>query len=142
MNKRFVTMDIGAGDDKTVMAFFEQRDGELFLMDMETRERRATMEDGIIELDTERGKEFGFVSSRFKGYLWKEDNVITISFIESVEEGKGHFSELLNNIWAKGYKVRVPTPFARMRMILKKKGFVEKVMLDEDMGEHVEVWEK
>jgi hypothetical protein len=65
MNKRFVTMDIGAGDDKTVMAFFEQRDGELFLMDMETRERRATMEDGIIKPDSERGKENRDLMGRF-----------------------------------------------------------------------------
>jgi hypothetical protein len=98
--------------------------------------------NGMILPDSEIGKQFSFVSSRFKGWLWKKDEFITVSFIESVQEGKGHFSELLNNIWAKGYKIRVPTPFARMLMILKKKGFVEKAILDEDTGDYVEVWEK
>jgi hypothetical protein len=98
--------------------------------------------NGMILPDSEIGKQLSFVSSRFKGWLWKKDEFITVSFIESVQEGKGHFSELLNNIWDKGYKVRVPTPFAKMLMILKKKGFTEKQYFDEDADGYVEVWEK
>ena len=80
------------------------------------------MEDGIIIVDTDRAKEFGFTSDKFYkavSYLFKEKNRILISAIVSVQEGKGYFKELVKNIVDKGYQVAVPTPLPKMEAILR-----------------------
>jgi len=101
------------------------------------------MQDGIIDLDTERGKQFGFTSNLFQSgsYLWKRGNRIAVSFIECVQKGQGHFSALLNRIHKQGFTVAVPTPFAHMEAILKHKGFTHTTEQCETLGQ-VEVWIK
>ena len=99
------------------------------------------MEDGIIDLDSERGKKFGFTSDLFDGWLWKNENAILISFIISKHEGKGNFQMLLKSIWDKGYKINIPTPMGKMGFILKKYNFKRLNNYDNLMGP-VEVWEK
>jgi hypothetical protein len=96
------------------------------------------MSDEIIEIDTERGKQFGLTSDKFMPitYLWKTGDKIYISMIECQEKGKGYFSNLLKEIWKQGYKVAVPTPMSQMQEILCKKKF--KVYQE---GEY-EVWIK
>ncbi len=83
------------------------------------------MDDGIINIDTDRAKEFLFTSADFEKatYLWKVDDTIMISFVISKYPGKGNFGNLLKNITAKGYFIAVPTPSNRMVSILEKKGF-------------------
>lgn len=98
------------------------------------------MENGIIMPSSLRGKEFAYDKKHYGGYLWKKDNTITISFIQTYPQGKGFLSKLINNIIAKGYKCEVPTPFARMRAILEKKQFTKKFVYDEDFGCDVEVY--
>jgi len=100
------------------------------------------MKDGIIELDTSRGKEFGFISEKFDGWLWKVGNYIYISFIVSKRPGHGHLSQLFDAISSKGYGIKVPTPSALMQTILAKKGFVKKYEFDERIEEAYEVWVK
>lgn len=87
--------------------------------------KEANMEDGIIKIDTERAKEFGFTSDKYLkcSYLWKLGDCIWISFIETRKHGQGYFSQLLNNIKAKEYYTVVPTPLGIMPKILEKKGF-------------------
>jgi len=97
----------------------------------------------LIHLDTPFAKELGFTSDRFAGWLGKKDGYIYISFIESLHPGKGHLSELFDNILKLGYGIKVPTPFARMRAIITKKGFKktsEPFAPEEGIMDKCEVW--
>jgi len=80
-------------------------------------------EHGIIEPDSKFGKELGFTSEMFDGWLWKSGKFIYVSFIISKDEGKGNLRKLFETILSKGYGVKVPTPFAKMRSICDKMGF-------------------
>jgi hypothetical protein len=104
------------------------------------------MEDGIIKLDTEFAQKIGFTSDKFDGYLWKNGNYITISFIISKKPKQGNFKRLLDAIESKGYGIEVPTPFARMRKILLDRGGFKVSVLpfDEEHGinDPCEVWIK
>lgn len=94
------------------------------------------MKDGIILLDSNKGKEIGFTSDNgFSGYLWKEGEYILISMIES----KGRLLHLFNTIQRKGYGIKVPNPFPRMEEIVKLKGFKHTLEEVEEIGP-VEVW--
>ena len=79
--------------------------------------------NGCIELDSKLAKELGFTSDKFSGWLWKENQFIVISFIESLHQGEGNLSKLFKKITSKGYGIKVPTPFPKMNAILIKKGF-------------------
>lgn len=101
------------------------------------------MKDGIILLDTVEGKELGFTSDKFTdhSFLWKKDDYIYISVVESREKGKGHLSKLFDTI-LKDYGIKVPTPFPLMEAILIRKGFTKTEGYDEKYDENVEVWIK
>lgn len=96
------------------------------------------MMNGIIELDSEAGKEIGFLSSKFGGYLWKQDGAIIVSFI--VSKSKGNFRRLVERIRSLGFAVKVPTPLGRMQDIVLKNGYRHTIEHDKNMGENVEVW--
>ena len=66
------------------------------------------LKDGIIRLDSKRGKLFGFESSKYVGYLWKTGNAIYVSFI--ISKKRGNFRELVRRIHELGLTVKVPTP--------------------------------
>lgn len=100
------------------------------------------MNDSIIELDTFIAKELGFTSDKFSGYLWRKDNYIFISFIVSLLEGQGNLSNLFRTIQLKGFGIKVPTPFARMKAICISKGFKKTEEWFKEMGCPVEVWVK
>ena len=100
------------------------------------------MKDGIIQLDTNRAKQFGFTSKKFAGYLWKKDKYILISLIESLNEGQGNLSRLFNAILRKGYGIKVPTPSVRMEKILKLKSFKQTFEYDKNYRDMVELWVK
>jgi len=102
------------------------------------------MKEGIIRLDSEVGDALGFTSDKFLdgSYLWKMGDYIYISFIVSREKGKGNLSKLIETIHEKGYGIKVPTPFSRMKTILIKKGFVRTEETSERYPEPVEVWVK
>ena len=95
------------------------------------------MNNGIIEIDSDAGKEIGFTSDRFYGYLWKTDDSIVISFIESHK--RGNFRQLVEKILDLGLRVDIPTPLGRMEDIVNKNGYKFKLVDDEIMG-MVEVW--
>ncbi len=94
----------------------------------------------LIDLDTPFAKEIGFTSDRFEGWLGKEEGYIYISFIESLQPGRGHLSELFDSIVKQGYGIKVPTPFARMESICKAKGFKKTEEWFKEAGCPVEVW--
>ena len=101
------------------------------------------MEDGIINLDTDRGDEFGFTSNRFGecSYLFKTTPYIYISFIES--RRKGNFRKLAETILALGFGIKVPTPFAEMERILRKEGYRHTIEpFGDGYDDEVEVWVK
>ena len=98
------------------------------------------MIDGIIEVDSEFGEQIGFVRDRFSGWLWKTDDYIYISFIESKKRGQGNLKALFDNILKQEYGIKVPTPMGLMQRIVQKQGFKQ---TEEDRGgEYVEVWVK
>jgi len=103
---------------------------------------RKCRKDGIIKLDSELGRELGFTSDKFEGWLWKNGNDIWISFIESKHKGRGDLSRLFETILEKGYTIKVPTPVDKMKLILIKKGFKKTTEFDERTGKLVEVWVK
>lgn len=96
------------------------------------------MENGMISLDSENGKELGFTSDSFNtgSYLWKDGNDIIVSFIWSKE--KGNFKKLVDTIKGKNMTVVIPTPLGRMQDIVSKNGYVCKYIKTE-MG-LCEVW--
>lgn len=102
------------------------------------------MKDGMINTDSEGGKEIGFTSDLFDGYLWKNNEDIYISFIISLQEGKGNLRRLFDNILKAGFNIKIPTPFPRMESIIKKLGFIHTQVSDKNFcyGETVEIWIK
>jgi hypothetical protein len=98
------------------------------------------MANRIIQLDSNLGKELGFISERFDGWLWLDNERVLISMIVSREEGCGHLSALFKAIEGRGWRVAVPTPFPRMEAILKRKGFVPHFE-ETELGP-CEVWER
>ena len=89
----------------------------------------------ILELDTPFAKQIGFTSDLFGGYLWKDENIITISIISSKEPNKGHFQRFLDNLISKGYSIKVPTSSQIMAYICSKRGFKYKREICEVLGE-------
>lgn len=96
--------------------------------------------NGIIELDSEFGKQIGFTSDKFDGYLWREDGRVYISFIISRCPGQGNLSKLFAAIEERGLRVAVPTPLPLMQQILEAKGF-EPHWERNEIDEVIEVWE-
>lgn len=78
---------------------------------------------GVIELDSEFGKEIGFTSDKFQGYLWKAGGYVYISAIKSIHPEQGNLSALFACIEEKGFGIKVPAPFPKMEAILNQKGF-------------------
>ena len=99
----------------------------------------GALPDGQIEPDSDVGKALGFTSDKFEGWLWKTGDRVLISMIVSLQEGKGHLRSLFDAIEARGLKVAVPTPFARMKKICKLRGYKMHVEHDPEMGP-CEVW--
>ena len=98
------------------------------------------MHAGMIEIDSDRGKQLGFTSDRFSAdsYLWEEPERIMVSLIFS--HAKGNFRGLVQAIHSQGKAVAVPTPLGDMRRILAKNGYRQAMEIDEQMGEACEVW--
>ena len=100
----------------------------------------ASLSDGMIELDSDRGTPIGFTSDRFGGgsYLWKRGGAVIVSFIESLK--RGNFRELVEQIRSQGLAVHVPTPLGRMQHIVRQAGYRQEFPFCEQFGECVEVW--
>jgi len=94
---------------------------------------------GMIKLDSSFAKKIGFTSDKFEGYLWRDEKVITISVIISLQEGQGHLRELIERIEEKGYHILVPTPMPAMMILLKRWGFTSR--FQDGMFGPVNIWE-
>jgi hypothetical protein len=95
----------------------------------------------IIDLDSEMGKEFGFTSDKFSGWLGLgEDNDIYISCIFAIRRGQGDFRRLVKTILSKGYTVKIPTPLGKMAEIVMKNGYKKTEEYFPEAGEMCEVW--
>lgn len=97
---------------------------------------------GIIILNSPMGTALRFTSDRFAGWLWHTDNDIFISFIESLQPGRGHLSALFSEILRRKLTIKVPTPLAHMEAIVRAKGFKQTFVYDDRFGEDVEIWVK
>ena len=100
------------------------------------------IKDGIVEVDTEKGKIFGLTGDKFSEgtYLWKMGDDVYVSFIMSLREGKGNVSRLFDRIKELGFNVVVPHPMGKMVLILIKKGFQPKKVWDDTFNDYVDVW--
>lgn len=100
--------------------------------------------DKIIKVDSPYAKGIGFTSDKFESvsYLWMKDAYIWISFIVSSRPGEGNLSKVFDNILKKGYGIKVPTPFKKMKMILIKKGFKQTYEYFDEDTLCCEVWVK
>jgi hypothetical protein len=94
---------------------------------------------GLIDVDSERGKQLGLVSDSFEHgtYLWEDDKRIMVSFVAS--RAPGNFRKLVAAIHAEGKDVAVPTPLPNMERIVRKNGYVQTFEQDPEMGP-VEIW--
>ena len=95
--------------------------------------------EGIITVDSDFGKLFGFTSDKFDGWLGKRGKYIYISFIISKNPNQGNFHNLVEAIHKREFKIKVPTPFWRMKIWCKNHHFKRTFEFDKDMG-RVEVW--
>ena len=93
-----------------------------------------------IDPDSEKGKELGFTSDKFSGWLWEEGKYMWISFIVSKQEHQGNLKNLFDKIEEQGYTILVPTPFPRMEMICMERGMEKR--LTKSCGEVVEIMVK
>jgi len=111
---------------------------------MENMKEPDESEFETINPDSEEGKELGFTSDKFFGWLSKAKGFVYISFIESKDSGKGNLSELFENILSKGYGIKVPTPFPKMKRIVKERGFEKtyEERSEPQIDGSVEVWVK
>ena len=96
--------------------------------------------EGMIDLDSRIGKQLGFTSDKFDGWLWCKDGFIWISYIRALTPGNGDFSKLVKSILDHEYGVKVPTPFPRMEAILQHLGFEHTRELFENFEEMGDVW--
>ena len=90
---------------------------------------------GIIDVDSDIAKQFGFTSDKFHplSYLWIDGNTIIISIIAS--KRKGAFRTLMETIVQNGYDFEIPTPLKRMREIGRKQGWRYGNRYDEEVDE-------
>jgi len=95
--------------------------------------------DGCILPDSTWGKEFGFTSDRFDGWLWKMGHWIVVSQITSHEPGSGHFKHLIRRIKDFAFDVAVPTPLAQMEAVLRRWRWSPHLIGDPTFGT-VELW--
>lgn len=72
-------------------------------------------------------------------YIYREGKQVYLSVVIALHPGHGHFSELVERLLASGLTVKVPSPSAELRSILRHLRFRPSVEEDELHGE-VWVW--
>lgn len=78
--------------------------------------------------DSDEGRDIGFTSDKFGGYLWNDENgVIIISLIQSRYEGKGNVKSLFDVLRSKFHTIVIPIASARLEFIANKYGFINEV---------------
>ena len=78
------------------------------------------------------------------GWYAVNGRLVVLSFVVSLEEGKGHVSDLLAK-WKREYdEIQVPTPSNRMRGLCERRGFKSEMVWMEEVREYGEcmVWRK
>jgi hypothetical protein len=103
------------------------------------KNRTSAIKDGII--NPSASAPFGFTPDFFDGWLWKKGDAIIVSFIFSLDPGKGHFKRLVENILSSGFAVKIPTPLGEMARIVRKNGYVPTLEYHENYG-IVALWTK
>jgi len=96
--------------------------------------------DYVCDPGDPRVKKFGWIKSKFQGYLSIEDNIIWISAIQSKQMGKGNYSRLVKKIHKAGFIIKVPSPFPRMESICQHLGFTKTEEFFPEIGETIKVY--
>lgn len=79
--------------------------------------------ENVIFPDSIIGKELGFTSDKFEGYLWRDGSTMTISLITSKYPSQGNFRKLIDDIKEKYDTIFIPVPSNKMTQIATKIGF-------------------
>ena len=97
-----------------------------------------------VKVDSEFGKQIGFTSDKFSthSFLFKDEKEIYISFIAAIQEGKGHFTNLIKELELRNYKIKIPTPMGVMLLYVKKHGYKQIAEYDKLIDLTYEVWVK
>lgn len=105
------------------------------------------LEDGIIELGTDRAKALGFTEDAFVpgSYIWYTDGYVWFSMIivKEKKQRQGHLKRLVKTIEDQGLKIKIPTPIGAMQAYLKKYGWkktIEDITLPGGYKDELEVW--
>jgi hypothetical protein len=96
--------------------------------------------DFVCEPGDPRVKGYGWVKSKFRGYLSIEGKTIWVSSVWSIQMGKGNYSRLIKNLHNSGFLIKVPSPFPRMIEICKHLGFIKTTEWFPEAGEMIDVW--
>lgn len=100
-----------------------------------------SLPDGLIEIDSDVGKQIGFTSDNFYSgsYMVKAQGYLWVNCI--MARRRGRFAPMMQTIEKLGLAIKIPTPFRRMREIVEKNGYRQTFEYDDVLGE-VEVWVK
>ena len=90
------------------------------------------------------GKELGFTSDKFEGYLWRNGNTeIVIPLIESLHPGKGNFTNLAKTLMDRYQVIYIPVVSNKMKSVATKLGFkFAMIKLDDELIPDSCVWRK
>lgn len=80
------------------------------------------MVDDIMGMGRVEGLNYYELPDTLSGWAVLEGEDLWLSMIISKEEGRGNFRRFLDEV-EKKYNIIVPTPFARMAEILRKRGY-------------------
>lgn len=94
--------------------------------------------NGEIRPSSSGGVLIGYTVEHFDGWLWKDDDKFTFSFVICKQMGK--LRDLAETLLLLGYTIEIPTPSARMKEIVQKNGYTKFMVYDKDFQEEVEVW--
>lgn len=94
----------------------------------------------MIAVDSPCGIKLGFTSDKFErfSYLWKSGNCIYVSMIQVLNEKRGDFKTLVDNILSAGFTIKIPTPLGRMEYIVRKNGYTKTYEMSDEGC--VETW--
>ncbi|MBD2364463.1 hypothetical protein H6G36_25375 [Anabaena minutissima FACHB-250] len=99
------------------------------------------MATNIIYPDSEFALKLGFTSDKFLGYLWQDNQRITVSAILSKVPRQGNFTKLVEAIESSGFVLEIPNPSPDMIRYLAKRNFSPFKQWDSQL-EEVEVWRR
>ena len=91
--------------------------------------------DGIVK--PEEGMPWGFTPDRWRpdSYLWKQGNLMTLSFLWAWTPYDGNLRALYDGLVNDGYDIEIPSPSGAVLGFCHRRGFVPMILRTEDQGD-------